>query len=163
VALAGCAADYEELQVWIDQQRQQVKPRVQPLVPPSRFEPEAYAGARSVDPFSPQKLSVALKLEVRQVNSLLAGELNRRKEALESFPLDGMVMVGSLSRKGQPLALLKVDGLLHQVKVGDYVGQNYGRVTKIDETQIALREIVQDPTGEWIERAVTLQLQEGGR
>ena len=56
-----------------------------------------------------------------------------------------------------------MDNLLYQVKVGDYLGQNYGRITQIDETQIALREIVQDAAGEWIERPGVLQLQEKAR
>ena len=63
----------------------------------------------------------------------------------------------------QPFALLRVDTLLYQVKVGDYLGQNYGRITQIDETQIVLREIVQDAAGEWIERPGVLQLQDKAR
>jgi len=58
---------------------------------------------------------------------------------------------------------LKVDSLLYQVKVGEYLGQNFGKITKITETEVTLREIVQDAAGEWIERPTTLQLQEGGR
>ena len=69
-------------------------------------------------------------------------------------------MVGSVNQVGQPVALLKIDALLYQVKVGSYLGQNYGRITKISETEVALREIVQDAAGEWIERTATLQLQE---
>jgi type IV pilus assembly protein PilP len=72
-------------------------------------------------------------------------------------------MVGSVDRQGRRFALLKVDKLLYQVKVGDHLGQNYGRITKIDETQIVLREIVQDAAGEWIERPTSLQLQEQAR
>ena len=53
--------------------------------------------------------------------------------------------------------------MLYQVKVGDYLGQNYGRITKITETEVALREIVQDAAGEWIERTGSLQLQENAR
>jgi type IV pilus assembly protein PilP len=56
-----------------------------------------------------------------------------------------------------------VDALLYQVKLGDYLGQNYGRITRIAETEIAMREIVQDAAGEWIERPATLQLQERAR
>jgi type IV pilus assembly protein PilP len=74
-----------------------------------------------------------------------------------------MSMVGSVNKQGKPFALLRVDNLLYQVKVGDYLGQNYGRITKIDETEIAMREIVQDAAGEWIERPATLQLQERAR
>jgi type IV pilus assembly protein PilP len=79
---------------------------------------------------------------------------------LEAFPLDSMKMVGTVSRQGQPNGLLKVDNLLHSVKVGDYLGQNFGRILKITESGIELREIVQDASGEWVERISTLQLQE---
>jgi type IV pilus assembly protein PilP len=161
--LAGCSADTDELRGWIDQQRRDAKPSVEPLTPPRKFDPAPYAGSRAVEPFSTQKLSVAIKQEVRQVNSLVSAELNRRKDPLESYPLDAMTMVGSVTRQARPFALLRVDKLLYQVKLGDYLGQNYGKITKITETEIGLREIVQDAAGEWIERPTTLQLQEQAR
>jgi type IV pilus assembly protein PilP len=163
VGLAGCGANQEELQQWMEQQRREVKPSIQPLSPPKKFDPQPYVVADAVEPFSTQKLSVAIKQEVRQPNSLLASELNRRKEPLEAYPLDSMSMVGSVSKQGSPVALLRVDALLYQVKLGDHLGQNYGKIVKISETDIALREIVQDAAGEWIERTSTLQLQEKGR
>lgn len=163
LGLSACGGDNDELQAWMDQERQQVRPNVQPLSPPQKFNPQAYAGMEGVEPFSAQKLAGALKQEARQPNSAVAAELNRRKEPLEAFPLDSMSMVGSVQRKGQPFALLKVDGLLYQVKAGDYLGQNYGKILKITETEVSLREIVQDAAGEWIERPTTLQLQEGGK
>lgn len=70
-------------------------------------------------------------------------------------------MVGSLMKAGKPTALLKVDNLIYQVGIGDYLGQNYGRITSITETAVQLREIVQDATGDWMERAASLELQEG--
>ncbi|MBK1614651.1 pilus assembly protein PilP [Rubrivivax gelatinosus] len=161
--LAGCGAQNEELQAWMDQQRREVKPSVQPLQPPKRFDPEPYAQAQGVEPFSNQKLTVALKQEARQPNSLMASEMNRRREPLEAYPLDSMAMVGSVNRDGRQFALLRVDNLLYQVKLGDYLGQNYGRVTRIAETEITLREVVQDAAGEWVERPAVLQLQERAR
>ena len=158
--LAGCSAENEELQEWMERQRREVKPNVSPLSPPKKFEAQPYSSLNTVEPFSNQKLSVALKMEARQPNSILGAELNRRKEPLEAYPLDSMTMVGSVAKQAQPFALLRVDNLLYQVKLGDYLGQNYGRISKITETQIVLREIVQDAAGEWIERASTLQLQE---
>lgn len=163
LALAGCAADQDELQQWMEQQRREVRPSVEPLSPPKKFNPAPYQMSERIDPYSAQKLSVAIKQETRQPNSLLASELNRRKEPLEAYPLDSMTMVGSVSKQGRPFALLKVDNLLYQVKQGDYLGQNYGKIVKITETDVALREIVQDASGEWIERTSTLQLQEKGR
>ncbi len=161
--LAACSANHEELQLWMEQQRREVKPSVTPLQPPRKFNPQPYVSAQAVEPFSNQKLTVAIKQESRNPSSLLAGEVNRRKEPLEAFPLDSMRMVGSLAKSGQPFALLRVDNLLYQVKVGDHLGQNYGRITRIAETDIALREIVQDAAGEWIERIGSLQLQEKAR
>jgi type IV pilus assembly protein PilP len=136
---------------------------VTPLSPPKKFNPQAYLAGAGVEPFSTQKLTVAIKQESRQPNSLLAAEINRRKEPLEAYPLDSMAMVGSVTKQGRPYALLRVDNLLYQVKTGDYLGQNYGKVTKISETDVSLREIVQDAAGEWIERTSSLQLQERAR
>lgn len=161
--LAGCAGEQQELTQWMEQQRREVKPNVTPLTPPKKFVPQAYTAIGGVEPFSVQKLTVALKQEARQPNSLLAAEINRRKEPLEAYPLDSMRMVGSVTRSGRPYALLKVDNLLYQVKQGDYIGQNYGKITGISETDVTLREIVQDAAGEWIERASALQLQERAR
>ena len=161
--LTGCSDDNDQLRQWMEQQRREVKPNVEPLQAPKKFDPQPYTTAQAVDPFSTQKLTVALKQEARQPNSLLSAELNRRKEPLEAYPLDSMNMVGSVNRQGQPFALLRVDTLLYQVKVGDYLGQNYGRIGRIGETEVALREIVQDAAGEWIERPATLQLQERAR
>src|SRR3954454_22002798 len=141
--LTGCAGDQEELQQWMEQQKREVKPNVEPLSPPKKFNPQPYAALGAVEPFSTQKLTVALKQEARQPNSLLAAEINRRKEPLEAYPVDSMAMVGSVVRSGQQYALLKVDNLLYQVKAGDYLGQNYGKIVKITETDVSFREIVQ--------------------
>jgi len=163
VLLTACSTGEDELHQWMEQQRKEAKPNVTPLLPPKKFLPQPYEAAVILDPFSPQKLGVALKQEVAQPNSLLTAEMNRRKEPLEVYPLDAMAMVGSLTRDGKRFALLRVDNLLYQVKAGDYLGQNFGRITKISEIEITLREVVQDAAGEWIERASTLQLQEKGR
>lgn len=162
--LAGCGVSGEdELRQWMTAQRSQSRPKVTPISEPKQFKPESYNQVTSMEPFSNQKLTQALKRESTQATAngaLLAPELARRREALESFPLDVMTLVGSLTKEGQPVALVKVENLLYQVRPGNYLGQNYGRVTKIAETEVTLREIVQDASGEWIERTATLQLQE---
>ncbi|MCW7539059.1 pilus assembly protein PilP [Aquabacterium sp. A7-Y] len=160
VLLSACGSGQDELEAWMDQQKREVRPSVKPIEPPKKFEAQPYVVADGVEPFSPQKLAVALKQETRQANALLASEMNRRKEPLEAFPLDSMTMVGSVARQGRQSALLKVDELLYQVQVGNYLGQNYGRITRITETEIVLREIVQDPSGDLTERISSLQLQE---
>lgn len=167
LGLSACgASDEDELQQWMTEQRNQVRPRVTPLTEPKQFVPQAYTQEAAIDPFSLQKLAQALRQDVGQTTSnaaLVAPELARRKEPLESYPLDAMAMVGSLRRDGAPVALVRIDNLLHQVRVGNYLGQNYGKVTKIDETEVTLREIVQDGGGDWIERTASLLLQERAR
>jgi type IV pilus assembly protein PilP len=162
--LAACGqSGQEEVQEWMNQQRAVTKPKVDPIPEPKKFTPQAYTQEGVTDPFSNQKLTQALKRESAQSTSnaaLVAPELARRKEPLEAFPLDTMKMVGSLSKEGKPVALVKVDNLLYQVRPGNYLGLNYGKIVKVDETELVLREIVQDAAGEWIERKATLQLQE---
>jgi type IV pilus assembly protein PilP len=162
--LSACGSSgQDELQEWMTVQKAQTKPRVQPIPEPKKFVPQAYTQEASTDPFSNQKLTQALKRESAQSASnaaLVAPELARRKEPLEGFPLDSMAMVGSLAKEGRPVALVRVDNLLYQVRPGNYLGQNFGKIVKVDETEVVLREIVQDAAGEWIERTAKLQLQE---
>jgi type IV pilus assembly protein PilP len=164
IALTGCnASNEDDIRAWMVQERNQTKPRVAPISAPKQFVPEPYTNATAIEPFSNLKLTQALKRDSSQAASngaLVAPELARRKEALEGFPLDSMTLVGSILKGNQPVALVSVDRLLYQVKIGNYLGLNYGRVTKISETEVTLREIVQDAVGEWIERIATLQLQE---
>ena len=162
--LVGCgSASEDDLRQWMVEERNQTRPKVSTLPAPKQFLPEPYEITAAIEPFSNQKLTQALKRDAAQTVSnaaLVAPELARRKEPLEAFPLDTMALVGSIIKSGQPVALVRVDSLLYQVKVGNYLGPNYGRVVKIDETEVTLREIVQDAVGEWIERAATLSLQE---
>ena len=164
LALGACTGgDQEELGAWMQQERNSIKPDVKPIPEPTKFEPYSYGGERHVEPFSNEKLASILKSGQSlpaEKSALIEPELNRRKQPLESFPLDVMKMVGSLNKGGQLVGLVKVDSLLYQVASGNYLGQNYGRILKIEENQIVLREIVQDAAGEWIERPAALQLQE---
>ncbi len=161
--LAGCGSNEQDIDQWMAQRRAETRPKVEPIPEPKKFTPQAYTEAAAVDPFSVQKLAQALRRAAGQSaasSALVAPELNRRKEPLESFPLDAMTMVGSLIRQGRPVALVRVDNLLYQVRPGNYLGQNFGKITRVTETEVVLREIVQDAAGEWIERTATLQLQE---
>ena len=161
--LSACGSSDQELQSWMTDQRNQSRPKIERLAEPTKFSPQAYTQEGSVEPFSNQKLAQALKRDSNQstVNTaLIAPELARRKEPLEASPLDAVAMVGSLTKLGQPVALVRVDNLLYQVRVGNYLGQNFGRIIKVTETGLSVREIVQDAAGEWIERTATLQLQE---
>ncbi|MEN9982923.1 MAG: hypothetical protein RJB10_1629 [Pseudomonadota bacterium] len=161
--LSGCLSSKDaELKQWMVEQKGNTPAKVTPIVAPKKFVPQAYTQQGAMEPFNNQKLLQALRKDSSQSAenlALISPELARRKEALESFPLDAVAMVGTLNKKNSPVVLLKVEKLLYQAKVGNYVGQNYGRITKISDSEIVLREIAQDASGEWIERKVNLQLQ----
>lgn len=165
VGLVGCSsAGEDELRSWMAEQRANARVTVTPLTEPKKFIPEAYKEEGAVEPFNQTRLTQALRRDSTQVASnaaLITPEMARRKEPLESFPLDTMLMVGSLNKSGIPTALLRVDNLIYQVKVGNYLGQNYGKIIKITESAVQLREIAQDATGDWMERSASLDLQEG--
>jgi type IV pilus assembly protein PilP len=163
VVLWGCGGPKEdELQQWMAEQRSQAKPQIAPVAAPKKFLPQVFIPDPGAEPFNGGRLgqtSGPVAAPRAPNTALLAPELNRRREPLESTPLDNIRMVGSFNKAGQMVAIIKVGSLLYQVKPGNYLGSNYGRIMKVSETQIVLREIVQDATGDWIERPATLQLQ----
>jgi len=84
------------------------------------------------------------------------------KEPLEAFPLESVKVVGMLQQGKQMYALVRADANVYRIKVGGYLGQNFGLITGITDAQVQLRELVQDASGDWTERVSTLQLQEVG-
>ena len=81
------------------------------------------------DPFGPAKIELAAKSASSSTTSGLKPDLNRPKEPLEAFPLESLKMVGVLQQKNTNFALIKADTGLYRVKVGNYMGQNFGIVT----------------------------------
>lgn len=165
-ALTGCGdSQHSDLRQWLTEKRATARPSIVPLDEPSVFSPQPYLAAQGVEPFNVLKLTNVLSRESATQNAsqmaLLDAEKNRRKEDLEAYPLDTMAMVGSLRKSGGDTALLRVNQLIYQVRVGNYLGQNYGRIEQITENGIKLREIIQDPSGDWVEKTTTLELQEG--
>ena len=158
----GCTSDTDELIQWMEQQHNEVKPNVPPVYPPKKFDPQAYEGTNGVEPFGQQKLIPAGGGQTSASAAMLKARAHDPQE-LESFPLDSMNMVGTLLQGNHIVALLLVENRLHTVKVGDWIGQNSGHITKITEKEITVNEIVQDAVGETIERNSTLQLQEKAR
>lgn len=162
VLLAACSSSGEtEIRKWMDQTRAGMKPTTQPVPEPKQFTPQQYEGKAEVDPFDAQKMLVAVARQAaaRASASALKPDLDRRREPLESYPLDQLKMVGMLRQGGANVALIDVGGQTHMVRVGSYLGQNFGRVGRITETETQLNEIVQDAAGEWVERPAKLELQ----
>ena len=161
MSLAGCTEDVSEIQAWMDETRANTPRRTVRIAEPKRFVPFRYEARVDVDPFSNAKLQVALARFADRNKGGIKPDLNRRREPLEAFPLDAIRLVGHLNRTSTgPVALLEADKVIFQVKLGSYLGQNFGRVTRISETEVGLKELVQDAAGDWVERDTSLALQE---
>ena len=159
--LSGCGSDdTEQVRAWMREVDARTQVKVPPLAEPKTFIPFAYAQKDQVDPFNPNKLLAELaKLDARTGGGLRP-DVERRKELLESYPLDTVKMVGTIEKNGVIHAVLQIDRSVHQVVKGQHIGQNYGRITGITEDAVSIREIVQDATGDWVERMSKLELQE---
>ena len=162
-ALAACGGDeHGDLKQELTKLTADVRGRVDPLPQVKPYEPVPYTAEGQLDPFRPERIEVA-QGSARVSTSKLAPDVNRPKEPLESFPLESIQMLGTITQNAETFALVKAGTNLYRVKKGNYLGQNFGVITGIDDAQIALKELVQDAGGEWVERASALQLVEAKR
>jgi type IV pilus assembly protein PilP len=160
-SLVGCGdGGVQEVRQWMDEVRQQTVVVVPKISEPKTFTPFVYNEKNEVDPYNPAKLAAAFAKLQGNSTSNIKPDLERRREPLEAFPLDTIKMVGTLQKPSLSYALLQVDKAVFQAKVGNYIGQNFGMITKITDTEVELKEIVRDASGEWVERQAKLELQE---
>ena len=157
--LSACGeSDVDEVRRWMKETDAQTRPTVKPLPEPKTFTPFAYAAQEALDPFNASKLLT--DMAKNRPGGAQAPDQNRRKEFLESFPLDAMKMVGTMEKNQVVYGLVQIDRTVYQVRKGQYAGQNYGLITGVDDDAITVREIVQDAAGDWVERISKLELQE---
>lgn len=155
VLLAGCSGDdHQDLRGWMDSEAKGMQGKIQPLPKLTQFPEVDYDVMAMVDPFQ------ASRLEPDKKAGAGGPDRNRRREPLEAYPLESLKMVGMMLMKGKPVALVQADKTVHQVKAGNYLGQNFGVITKITENDLTLKELVEDANGDWVERFSTMQLQE---
>ncbi len=165
IALAGllltaCGGEeHQDLRAWVKEQDNMPRPRIDPLPEVKPFEVFAYVADQDglVDPFKPRKIEGPKQAG----GGGLQPDMKRLREPLEAYPIENLKMVGTLAQKKQVFALIKTpDSNLFRVKQGNYLGQNFGLITEINEAAVKLKEIVQDGAGDWTERVSTLQLQD---
>ncbi|MGA8006002.1 MAG: pilus assembly protein PilP [Burkholderiales bacterium] len=159
VLLAACGSDeHSDLRQELAALTKGLRGHVNPLPQVKPYEPVPYTAEDLVDPFRPDRIIIAQP--GKGVGGAPGPDLNRPKEPLEAFPLESIQMVGTITQGKETYGLVKAGSNLYRVKQGNYMGQNFGVITSIDESEIKLTELVQDGSGEWVQRSSALQLQE---
>ena len=163
--LSACGSGgHEDIKSWMEESSRDLKGVIPPLPELKPFPVVSYNAVDKTDPFN------ALRIDPERKETGGAGkpDFDRPKEQLESFPLETITYIGIVNKTKSHAkhAVVQVDGVVYQVGKGNYMGQNYGRIVDITNSEIVLKEIVQDPSGQtsdWVERQMTLQLQEGSQ
>jgi len=154
VALAGCGqSDDDDLRQWMTQTRAAKAPAPEPLPEVKSYTPREYGGRASPEPFAQTKIG--------DLNKTMSEspEAGRRHEPLEDYPLENFKMLGMLKKNGETYGVVRVDNKIHHVKVGQYLGQSYGRVVRISDQEIVLRELVREGVSDWKEKMTSLKLE----
>lgn len=155
--IGGCADDQENIQAWMSEQAAGMRGTVKPLPEIKPFPVVEYEASLVVEPFRSTRIEPERKTGG---GGGLRPDPDRRREPLEAYPLESLRMVGVLSKDKVSQALIQADKSLYRVKVGNYLGQDYGVITAVTDTSVELRELVEDLNGDWVERTSSLRLQE---
>lgn len=159
ILLTGCGGEeFQDLRDFVKNAGADMRGKIPPPPEVKPYEPFAYNNEANLpDPFKPRKpdLRSSGRARINQPN------LDRPKEALEEFPLEGLKMVGYLFQNKVGYAVVRApDGKLHRIKAGNYIGLNFGLIKEVTDTEMIIKEMMQDSTGDWSERMSSLQLLE---
>lgn len=155
--LSACSGtDHDDLRKWMSDVSKGIKGKVPELPQVKPYEAVPYDVGNLIDPFKSGKIGPDQK---KGGGGGVQPDLDRPREPLEAYPLESLKYVGVMTKKSTSFAIVLVDGALYQVRVGNYMGQNFGVITQVSETEVKLKELVQDPAGDWVERESVLMLQ----
>ena len=156
IALGACSADMDDLRTYVDEVKARPGGIIAPLpqvVPAPSF---TYEADERRSPFIPETPQARV---ANDPDAIQGPDPKRPREFLEQFPLDTLRMVGTLDARGDSFGLVQTsDGLIYRVTIGHHLGQNYGRVTSISDSEIALVEIISDGIGGYLERPAGIGL-----
>jgi type IV pilus assembly protein PilP len=161
-SLAGCGDRMGDLQQYTNEVKARKGGHIEPIPQIKPFEIYTYADQKQRSPFIPaSETQTDQNLAHGTTVAGLHPDFNRNREYLEQFPLDGLKMVGTLTLNGTLSGLVRdSDNVLHRVSLGNYMGQNYGKIISITDSAIKLHEMVPDGQGGWSERVTDVPLSE---
>ncbi len=155
-SLTACGGANDDLRAYIDEVKARPGGRIEPLPQIQPAPTFAYEAGTRRSPFLPDTPQRRIS---NDPNAVDGPDPNRPREFLEQFPLDTLRMVGTLADRRASFGLVQTaDGLVHRVAVGNHLGQNYGRIVSISDSEIRLVEIISDGLGGYLERPAAIAL-----
>lgn len=158
ILAAGCENSQENITKWMSEQTADMRGVVKPLPEVKIFPVVDYIALNDLEPFNATRIEPA-KPEKRRLDDPRLNP-DRQREPLESYPLESLTMVGILGKGKSINALIQADKALYQVRVGNFMGRNFGKVIAINQDSLELQELLEDLNEGWIEHVTTVQLQE---
>lgn len=152
--LGGCGGGDADLRQYIAEVKARKSRDIEPMPQVKTYQPFEYLADGRRDPF--------VLVEPAALSMPSAGprpDLHRNREPLEEYPLDALRMIGTIATGARTFALIKApDGVVHRVTLKDHLGQNYGQIVRISESEISLLELVPDGFGGWMQRPASVAL-----
>ncbi len=160
--LTGCSRDMSDLDQYVAEIKARPPGPIDPIPQMAPYEPFAYSQHENPSPFqSFVQEDKKVLAEQNRSTSTLQPDFSRNREPLEEFPLDGIRMLGTLDFRQQRFALLSApDGVVHRATHGDHMGQNFGKIVQITESEVRLEEIVPDGLGGYVKRPAIVAISE---
>lgn len=161
VMLAGCSSsDLSDLRGYINSVKARPAQRIPPLPVFKPYETFEYGAVDFRDPFRMFDYG-ASSTGSEVADDIAEKHQARNKEALEEYPLDTLKFVGQLQKGDQTWAIVtSPDNIVHRVRVGNYLGTNFGVIIEVLDDKLLIQEDVSDGLGAWIKRDVALGLME---
>ncbi|MDR3158153.1 MAG: pilus assembly protein PilP [Zoogloeaceae bacterium] len=157
LGLMACS-NQDNLEAWMEESTRDIKVSIDPIPQMTPYMPAAYDVASLLDPFNSAKI-VPMGRGHKSAGGPDFEARELRNNIMERYSLESMNMIGVLNLNNQTMAAILVDNLVRQVKLGDYIGVDFGVVTQITDNEVTIKEVVEDRNGEWVERINTLKLQ----
>lgn len=157
--LNSCVAKKDNLDRYIADVNARPAAPIPPIPPVRTYTPYIYDGLSGRDPFR-SSTSEGIEEVVQQIKSTgPRPDLQRTREYLERFELDTLTMVGTFAKETNNWVLIRdPDGVIHRVAVGNYMGKNHGKVSRITPADVMLSEFLSDGAGGWIVRPASVAL-----
>jgi len=159
--LSGCGRDRRDLEDYVEEVKSREPPGIDPIPEVKPYQSFKYQANNARNPFDASIFQAKIVQNIRKTSSKISPDPNRTPEFLENFPLDTLLMVGTLEQRGTLWALVQTpEKTIQRISTGNYLGQNNGKVLGVSDAGIKLQEIIPDGFGGWRKRDGNIALSE---